>query len=71
MPVAPDPETRDRLRAVADDLREVEGSEAELVAAMVHRVSDLYDPAEDTSVRDIYVNMRQILNVTERGGMDH
>lgn len=67
----PDPETREALRAVAADIRELESSEAELVAAMVHRVSDLYDPEEERSVRDIYVNMRQILNVTERGGMDH
>lgn len=67
----PDRETCETLRAVADDIREGEGSEAELVAAFIHRVSDLYDPEESTSVRDLYVNMRQILNVTEQGGMDH
>jgi hypothetical protein len=52
------------LRDVADDIRG-ESSESKLVAAMLYRVSDLYDPDEETSPRDIYVNMREILRTKE------
>lgn len=65
-----DPEKRELLRDVADDIRAEESSEAEYVAAIVHRVSDLYDPDEDTSAQDIYLNVRYILQVKEQGGLD-
>lgn len=65
----PDPEKREFLRDVADDVRG-DTSESEQVAALLYRVSDLYDPDEDTDPRDVYVNMREILRVKERGGMD-
>lgn len=65
-----DPETRDTLRDVAEEVRESGGTEAEQVAAILYRVSDLYDDTEETSPRDIYVNMRTILRVTENGGLE-
>ncbi len=66
-----DDEKREILRAVARELRGPEASpEAERVAATVQRVSDLYDPAEETSPEDIYRNMRTIFQVVEQGGMD-
>ncbi len=65
---ADDPERVAFLREVADDVRG-ESSESELVAAMLYRVSDLYDPEEETTPADIYLNMRNILRVKERGGL--
>lgn len=72
---APDPdaafrpdERRRLLRAVADDVRG-ESSESKQVAAVLYRVSDLYDPAEDTSPEEIYRNVRTIMEVKERGGL--
>lgn len=64
--IQPDPETRDFLRNIADELRG-ESGESQQVAAMVYRVSDVYDEDEDTDPRDVYVNMRTILRVKERG----
>ena len=63
----PDPERVELLREIADDVRG-ETSESELIAAILYRISDLFDPDEDTSPRDIYVNMREILRVKEAGG---
>lgn len=62
-----DEEKRRVLRAVADDLRDGD-TQSEQVAAMVYRVSDVYDPDEDTDARDVYVNMKSILRVKEAGG---
>jgi hypothetical protein len=56
----PDPERMETLRTIADDIRS-DSSESKLVAAMLYRVSDLYDPEEETTPRDIYVNMREII----------
>jgi len=63
---ASDPERAALLRSVAEDVRG-DSSESEQVAAMLYRVSDLYDPDEETTPEDIYRNMRNILRVTERG----
>ena len=63
-----DPERVAFLREIADDIRG-ESSESEQVAAILYRVSDLYDPAEETTPEDIYLNMRNILRVVERGGL--
>ncbi|WP_435096701.1 hypothetical protein [Halarchaeum sp. P4] len=60
---------REVLRAVADDLRAEGSEEAEKIGALVHRVSDLYDEAEETDSDEIYRNMRFILEVSERGGL--
>ena len=68
--IADDPEKRELLREIADDIRAEGGSESEQVAAIVHRVSDLYDPDEDASPQDIYLNVRYILKVKEEGGID-
>lgn len=66
-----DEKKRAVLRSVATELREEAGSpEAERIAATVQRVSDLYDPDEDTSPAEIYRNMRTIFRVVEQGGMD-
>lgn len=64
----PDAERRRFLREVADDVRG-ESSESRQIAAFLYRVSDLYDPDEDTSPAEIYVNVRTILNVKQRGGL--
>lgn len=62
---------REVLRAVADDLRAVDEheTEAERLAAIVHRVSDLYDDSEETDPQHIYINMRNILEISEQGGL--
>lgn len=70
MSIDSDPKRRDMLRDVAEEIRSSDGSEAEQVAAFLYRVSDLYDEGEETTPRDIYVNMRTILRVTEQGGLE-
>jgi len=66
--VAADPERAALLREVADDIRG-ESSESEQVAAMLYRVSDLYDPDEAATPEEIYRNVRTILDVKARGGL--
>jgi 2,4-dienoyl-CoA reductase-like NADH-dependent reductase (Old Yellow Enzyme family) len=65
----PDPERVRLLREVADDVR-AESSESEQLAAILYRVSDLYDPDEETSPEEIAIAVRNILNVKERGGLE-
>ncbi|MXR19496.1 hypothetical protein [Halobacterium bonnevillei] len=65
-----DHEKRDVLRDVADDLREQDSEEAERIAALVHRVSDIYDEAEDVDAQHVYLNMRNILQISEQGGIE-
>jgi hypothetical protein len=36
-----------------------------IVAGVPYYISDLYDPDEETSPRDIYVNMREIIRTKE------
>lgn len=67
---ADDPEKRDVLRAVADDLRDEDSAEAERIAALVHRVSDMYDEDEDVDAQHVYLNMRNILQISEQGGIN-
>jgi hypothetical protein len=62
----PDPERAAFLREVAEEVRG-ETSESEHVAAILYRVSDLYDPDEATSPEDIYVSVRNIFRIKERG----
>lgn len=69
MSVDDDPETAATLRTVADEIRQAEEPNNEQVAAILYRVSDLYDPEESTTTQDIYLNMRTILNVKEHGGI--
>lgn len=63
-PFAPDEDRVDVLREIADDVRG-ESSESKQVAALLYRVSDLYDPHEETTPKDVYVNMREILRTKE------
>ncbi|CQH58455.1 uncharacterized protein HHUB_2755 [Halobacterium hubeiense] len=65
-----DTEKRDVLRDVADELREEDSEEAERVAAIVHRVSDIYDEDEDVDAQHVYLNMRNILQISEQGGIE-
>ncbi|AAG19515.1 MULTISPECIES: hypothetical protein [Halobacterium] len=68
-----DAEKRAVLRSVADDLRDEDGdqsTEAERIAALVHRVSDIYDDDADVDAQHVYLNMRNILQISEQGGID-
>lgn len=64
----PDPERAAFLREIADDVRG-ETSESEQVAAILYRVSDLYDEDERTTPEEIYRNVRNIFRIKERGGL--
>jgi hypothetical protein len=65
----PDPERVELLRETAADVRG-ESSESKQLANVLYRVSDLYDDEEDTSPEEIYLAVRNILNVKEQGGLD-
>ena len=66
-----DTEKRELLREVADEVRaRDDSSEASQVGAFLYRVSDLYKEGEETSIPEIYMNMRHILEVREQGGLD-
>jgi hypothetical protein len=65
----PDAEKRELLREVALELRG-DTSEREQLSALVYRLSDLYDPAEETSPEEIYRATRHIARVKERGTLD-
>ena len=64
----PDPERRKLLREIAEDIRGDSG-ESKQLSAVLYRVSDLYDPEEDTSPQEIYLNVRRIMQIKERGGL--
>ena len=65
----PDPDRVRLLRETAEDVRG-DTSESEQLAALLYRVSDLYDPDEGTTPEEIHRNVRNILRITERGGLD-
>ncbi|WP_277553037.1 hypothetical protein [Halobaculum limi] len=65
---ASDADTRAFIRAVAEDVRG-DSSESKQLSAVLYRVSDLYDPEEDTSPEEIYLNVRRIMQIKERGGL--
>ena len=66
-----DAEKREVLREVATEIRgRDDSSEASQISAFLYRVSDLYKPGEETSVPEIYMNMRHILEVKKQGGLD-
>ena len=56
------------LREIAEDVRG-ESSESEQLAAILYRISDLYDPEEERTPESIYLNVRNILEIKERGGL--
>jgi hypothetical protein len=57
------------VREIADELR-AESSESKQLSAILYRVSDLYDPSEETSPEEIYLNVKYIMQVKEQGGID-
>lgn len=63
---AHDPERVAVLREIAEDVRG-ESSESEQLAAVLYRVSDLYDADGDTSPEEIYRNVKNVLKIKERG----
>jgi hypothetical protein len=56
------------LREIADDVRG-ESSESEQLAAMLYRVSDLYDADEETTPEEVSRSVRNVLRIKERGTM--
>jgi hypothetical protein len=62
----PDPEKAAFLREVAGEIRG-ESSGSEQLAAIVYRLSDLYDETEETTSEDIYRATRHITKVKARG----
>jgi hypothetical protein len=73
MSVEDDPEKTAFLREIADEIRDggdnTDGTSDEQIAAILYRVSDLYDSNEETTIQDIYLNMRYILGIKEQGGI--
>ncbi|AFZ74499.1 hypothetical protein [Natronobacterium gregoryi] len=65
----PDTERVELLRDVADEIRD-ETSESKQLANILYRTSDLYDEKEETTPEEIVRNVKFILEVTERGGLD-
>ncbi|WP_075936075.1 hypothetical protein [Halosegnis longus] len=59
-------EYRELLREVAEDVRG-DSSESEQLAAILYRVSDLYDEEEDTDPQDVYRNVKTIFEIKDRG----
>ncbi|WP_290818832.1 hypothetical protein [Halovivax sp.] len=65
----PDPERVALLREIADDVRG-DSSERKQLANVLYRVSDIYDADEETSPEDVVRNVKFILEVKERGGLE-
>jgi hypothetical protein len=57
------------LREIADDVRG-ESGESRQLAAILYRVSDLYDPDEETSPVEIYRNVEHIMEIKDQGGIE-
>jgi len=64
-----DDEVRAFLREIAADVRG-DSSESQQLSAVLYRVSDLYDPDEQTSPEEIYLNVRHIMRIKEQGGIE-
>ena len=67
--IEPDVDRATLIRAVAEDVRG-DSSQSEQLAAILYRVSDLYDPDEETTPEEIYRNVVNILRITERGTLE-
>ena len=63
-----DADRRELLREVAEEVYG-DSSESRQLSAVLYRVSDLYDPDEDTSPEEIYLNVRHIMDIKEQGGL--
>ncbi|WP_200531971.1 hypothetical protein [Halorubrum sp. LN27] len=66
---AEDDEVRSFLREIAEDVRG-DSSESKQLSAILYRVSDLYDPDEQTSPEEIYLNVRHIMQIKAQGGIE-
>jgi hypothetical protein len=64
-----DDEVRAFLREIAADVRG-DSSESKQLSAIIYRVSDLYDPDEQTSPEEIYLNVRHIMQIKAQGGIE-
>jgi hypothetical protein len=64
-----DDDVRTFLREIAGDVRG-DSSESKQLSAILYRVSDLYDPDEQTSPEEIYLNVRHIMRIKEQGGIE-
>jgi hypothetical protein len=64
-----DDEVRSFLREIAADVRG-DSSESKQLSAILYRVSDLYDPDEQTSPEEIYLNVRHIMRIKAQGGIE-
>lgn len=69
MSVEHDPEKAAFLREIAEEIRTDTETNNEQIAAILYRISDMYDESEETTVQDIYLNMKYILNIKEQGGI--
>ncbi|MFD1515476.1 hypothetical protein [Halomarina rubra] len=69
MSVEKDHERAELVREIAEEVRS-ESSESKQLSAILYRVSDLYDPDEDTSPEEIYLNVKYIMQIKEQGGID-
>jgi flagellar biosynthesis protein FlhB len=67
--IEPDVDRAALIRAVAEDVRG-DSSQSEQLAAILYRVSDLYDPDEETTPEEIYRNVVNILRIKERGTLE-
>ncbi|MCL9813772.1 hypothetical protein [Natranaeroarchaeum aerophilus] len=64
-----DSERVDALREIADDVRG-DSSESRQLAAILYRVSDLYDEDEQTDPIEIYRNVETIMQIKAQGGRE-
>ncbi|WP_410767124.1 hypothetical protein [Haloferax sp. DFSO60] len=60
---------RESLREIADEIYG-DSSESRQISAILYRVSDLYDPDGDTSPEEIYLNVRHVMDIKAKGGLD-
>ncbi len=65
----PNPDRVRLLREVANDIRG-DSSERKQLANILYRTSDIYDPDEETTPEDVVRNVKFILEVIERGGLE-
>ena len=65
----PDPERVALLREIADDVRG-ESSESKQLSNILYRTSDIFDPDEATTPEEVLRNVKFILQIKERGGLE-
>ena len=65
----PDPERVALLREIADDVRG-ESSESKQLSNILYRTSDIFDPDETTTPEEVLRNVKFILQIKERGGLE-